>query len=151
MLWGKGAVTPQETESDLPMALGSLLQRRSSTVDCCRVGGTSRQQSSEMQHVGLSSWGGGLLYNYHRAYSLIQRFQTVSGQTTALPHPSAENWVTFYRVGPWPPKQDLVFPTTSPHHQEAYTSLLSSYIRRQTKAARIKIPISRTKTIITES
>lgn len=54
-----------ETEPDSPVALGNLLQKHSSTVVYCRVRGTSRQESSEMQHVGLSPWRGGLLYNYH--------------------------------------------------------------------------------------
>ena len=35
----------------------------------------------------------------------------------------------FYWARPCPPEQDPVFPTTSPSHQEAYTSLLTSSIR----------------------
>lgn len=140
---------------DLPVALGNLLQKRSSTVDCCRVRGTSRQQSSEMQHVGLSPWGGGLLYNYHRAYSLIQKLQI----------PWLDCLRPNYSIAP-PIRRKLDYILLSralttkgrfsfPHNQ----SLLSGSwhkpfilcIRRQTKEARIKISISITQTMITES
>ena len=44
-----------------------------------------------------------------------------------------------------PPGQDPVFPTTSLSHQEAYTSLLASSIRRQTEARGTTVP-TKTKT-----
>ena len=42
----------------------------------------------------------------------------------------------FYWAWPCLPDQDPVFPTTSPSHQETYTSLLASSTRRQTEEAR---------------
>ena len=50
------------------------------------------------------------------------------------PHASADKWIKDL-LGP--PDQDPVFPITSPSHQKAYTSLLASSIREQTKARRI--------------
>ena len=41
-----------------------------------------------------------------------------------------------YWARPCPSEQDLVFPTTSPSHQAAYTNLLASSIRGQTEEAR---------------
>ena len=40
-----------------------------------------------------------------------------------------------YGARPCPPEQDPAFPITSPSHQEAYTSLLVSFIRGQTEEA----------------
>ena len=49
------------------------------------------------------------------------------------PHTSADNWIkTLLR-------QDPVFPTSSPSHQEAYTSLLAFFIREQTEETRTTI------------
>ena len=110
---------------DLPVVLGNLLQKRSSTVDCCRVRGTSRQQSSEMQHVGLSPWGAGLLYNYHRAYSLIQKLQTPWPDCLSIAPPIRRKLDYILLSRAVATKGRLSFPQTSPSHQEADTSLLS--------------------------
>ena len=59
-----------------------------------------------------------------------------SGPTTnkegTQAHPLAENWIKDLLSRPCPSKQDSVFPTACPSHQEACTSLLSSSIRGQT-------------------
>ena len=55
------------------------------------------------------------------------------------PHLSATGWKVYW-AWPCPPEQDPVFPTASPSHQEAHTSLLSSSIRGQTEEARTAVP-----------
>ena len=47
-----------------------------------------------------------------------------------------------------PPEQDPVFPTASPSHQEAYTSLLVSSIRGQTKLEEPQSHRAKTKTTL---
>ena len=47
------------------------------------------------------------------------------------PHPLAENWIQDLLSRPCPSKQDSGFPIACPSHQEACTSLLSSFIRGQ--------------------
>ena len=54
-------------------------------------------------------------------------------------HNPTHQWIIglkLYRARPCPPEQDPAFPTTSPSHEEAYTSLLASFIRGQTEEAR---------------
>ena len=46
------------------------------------------------------------------------------------------DWTELNWAEPYPPEQDPVFPTSSPSHQEAYTSILASSIRRQAEEAR---------------
>ena len=41
----------------------------------------------------------------------------------------------FYWARPCPQEQKIAFPLASPSHQQAYTSFLASFIRRQTEAA----------------
>ena len=44
-----------------------------------------------------------------------------------------------YLARPCLPEQDLVFPTASPFHQEAYTNLLASSIREQAEETKRSI------------
>ena len=50
-----------------------------------------------------------------------------------------------YWARPCPPEQDPVFPTTSPSHQEAYTSLFASSIKQKTEEARRTIILQQLK------
>ena len=62
-----------------------------------------------------------------------------SGQTTGREHiPIHQQKIGLKIYWAWfcPPEQDPVFPTVSPSHQEACSSLLSSSIRGQTEEAR---------------
>ena len=63
-----------------------------------------------------------------------------SGQKTTRegtqPHLSAGDWIKAVLSKALPTRARPVFPTTSPSHQEAYTSLLASSISRQTEEAR---------------
>ena len=54
------------------------------------------------------------------------------------PYTSAENWIKDLLSLTLPTRADPVFPTASPSHQEAYTSLLSSSIIGQTEETRTK-------------
>ena len=51
------------------------------------------------------------------------------------PHQSADNRIKALLSQAQPPQQDPGFPTTSPSHQEDYTSHLAYSIRRQKKQA----------------
>ena len=69
----KGAVTPQETDPDLPMSK-SLQWRRGSAVACCRVGGT------EGGNPCMGPFEGGHHYLHYLHHSLA------SGQRTGREH-----------------------------------------------------------------
>ena len=60
-------------------------------------------------------------------------------QLTGREHNPTHQWIMglkFFWAWPYPPEQDPVFPTTSPSHQEGYTSHLASSTRGQTEEAR---------------
>ena len=70
----KGEVTPQETESDLPVSVRSLWWRYGSTVACCRVGVLKTTSPFEEGcHYGH--------YSYLRP----------NNKERTQPHPSTEN------------------------------------------------------------
>ena len=64
----------------------------------------------------------------------------------AQPHPSENNWILkLYWARPCPPEQDPVFPTATPSHQEAYTSLSASSIRRDRRQKKYNPTVTKTK------
>ena len=69
--------------------------------------------------------------------------RTGSPQVKQLPrrghNPTTEKWIKALLSKAPVKEQDPVFPTTSPSHQEAYTSFLASSIRGQTEEARTTI------------
>ena len=127
----KGAVTPQETESGLPVwVFGSLWHRYGLTVACFGVRVTDYKQSWEVWGAGISPFEGGRHYCHYPHHSLA------TGETTGREHsPTHQQKIGLktYWKWPCPPEQDPVFPTASPSHQEACTSFLSSSIRGQTE------------------
>ena len=80
---GKGAVTPQETDPDLPGSVRSLQRRHMSVVACCRVGGT------EWSSACMGTFEGGRHYLHYLHHSLV------SGQKAEREHSPAptENWI----------------------------------------------------------
>ena len=77
----------------------------------------------------ISPFEGGRHYHHYSYHSLT------SGQTTGREHSPIHQQnigLKIYWAWPCPPEQDSVFPTASPSHQEACTSLLSLSIRGQT-------------------
>ena len=72
----------------------------------------------------------------HRAYK-PQGLSQTTNREGAQPHPSVDNWIEVLLSTALPTRARLSFPTTSPSHQEAYTSLLASFTRGQTVEARI--------------
>ena len=80
----KGAVTHKRLSQTCLWVFGNSWQRHGSTVAFHRVRGTCLQQFLKGQCAGISPFGGGHHYSYHRM---------ASGQTTGREHshPSAEN------------------------------------------------------------
>ena len=135
---GKEPVTPQEMEPELPVSIwGSPAEMWVvSSLPWAQV--YWQQQSWEIQVLAY------VLLEVTIAPLYSHQAWVVSSQTTnkALP----------YWAWPCPPEQDPVLPTASPSHQEAYTSLLSSFTRGQTEEIRTTIPsASRTSITIMES
>ena len=81
----KGAVTPQETEPDLPVCVGVS---GGAWVDSTGSGQWP-QQSWEAQGAGVSPFEGGCHYS-HYPYQFGLRPNYMEG---TQPHPSAENWI----------------------------------------------------------
>ena len=79
----KGAVTPQESDPDLPMSVRESLGRQRSAVACCTVGGTECSSASwdllkEVPIILITS--------------TIVWPQVNNREGTQL-HPSIENWI----------------------------------------------------------
>ena len=72
----KGAVTPQETDPDLPMSVQERRWKLRSAVACCRVGGT------ECGSACVGPFEGGRHFLHYLHHSLA------SGQTTGKEHRS---------------------------------------------------------------
>ena len=70
----KGAVTPQETDPDLPVSIQEPQQRRELTVACCSVGDT------ECSSACLGPFEGGKHYLHYLHHGLA------SGQITGKEH-----------------------------------------------------------------
>ena len=95
-----------------------------------RCQGPWLQQSWEAQLARLSPFEWDCSYCHYSYHSLA------SGQTTGREHsPTHQQKIglKIYWAWPCPLEQDPVFPTASPSHQEASSSLLSSSIRGQTE------------------
>ena len=111
----KGAVTPQETEPDLPVSAQESLWRRGSAVACCRVGGT------ECCNDCTGPCEGGPCYLHYLHHGLVSG-QTMEG---TQPHPSTENWIKdLLSMAQFPPQSVC---------QEASISLLSLSVRGLTE------------------
>ena len=70
----KGAVTPQESDPDLPVSVQKSLERRGLAVACCRAGGT------ECSSACLRPLEGGRHFLHYLHHSLV------SGQTIEKEH-----------------------------------------------------------------
>ena len=143
--WAPGprdeTVSPQETESDMPVSVsGSLEEKR---VSSCMLQGQGhwQQQSWEAWPVDIGPLA---ISPIIEPLSLSWTLQTPGlvhfrpkYREGAQPHP-AENWIEDLLSMTLPTRARRVFPTASPSHQEACTSLLSSSIREQTGKARMQ-------------
>ena len=119
----KGAVTPQETEPDLPVSV-----QKSPAEACISSSLLQRQRHRVQQCTG--PFQGGRHYLRYFCHSLI------SGQTTGREHSPAHQQkigLKFTEHGSNDQNQEPVSPTVSLSHQEASVSLLSLYLRGQTE------------------
>ena len=91
---GERTVTPQETESDSPMSVWELLVE--AWVNCSLPQGQGhwQQQSWEAWHAGVSPFGGGCHYPFHRL---------ASGQTMGREHsPTHQQKIGLKIYWAWP-------------------------------------------------
>ena len=119
----KGAMTPQETDPDLPISVQESPVGCGLAVACWRVAGT------ECSSVGMG-FEGGHHYLHYRHHSLA------SGQRTGREHSPAHQQkigLKVYWTWPRPSEQDSVFPSVSLSNQEASITLLSLPFRGQTE------------------
>ena len=117
----KGAVTPQETEPDMPVGV------QESLAEAWDHSGLLWGQGHWTRQCVQSPFEGGCHYPYH---------SLASGQTTGREHsPSRQQKIglKIYWAWPHPSEQDPYSSTVSSSHQEASTSLLSFSIRGQTE------------------
>ena len=115
----KGAVIPEENEPDFDVSVWESLVEAWLNSGLQQGQGYWEQQSWEMQHAGISTFGGGhLRTNYRGEHS-----------------PNHEQKIGFKIYWAWtgPPEQDPVFLRANPSHQEACISLLYSSTRGQTE------------------
>ena len=116
----KGAVSPQETEPDLPVSVQESPGRCGLTVACCGI------RSTEYKSFWRSS----------RLLSSLALHSLASGQTTGREHsPTHQQKIALKVYWAWHPplEQDPVSPTVSLSHQEASISFLSSSVREETE------------------
>ena len=113
-------MTPQETDSDLPVSVQDLQQRHGLAVACCRVGGT------ECSNACMGPFEEGHHYLHYLHHSLA------SGERTGREHSPAHQQkigLKIYWAWPRPSEKDPVSPSVSLCHQETSMSLLSLSIR----------------------
>ena len=118
----KGAVTPQETDPDLPVVSRCVWWRLGLAVACCRVRGT------ECSSACMGPFEGGRHYLHYLHHSLAP----VKSRDGTQLHPSTENWIKDLLSMAPPIRTRPSSPSVSLSHQEAFISLLSFSIRGQT-------------------
>ena len=121
---GKGRVSPQETEPDLPVSV--QVSPAEGWVDSGLLGVRGAEYSS----AWTSPFERGGHYHHYPYHSLA------SGQTTGREHSSAHQQkigLKIYWAWPCPSEQDPDCLTTSPSHQEISIGPLSLSIRGQTE------------------
>ena len=101
----KGAVTPEETESDLPVSVQESPVE--AWVDSGLLGdqGHGIQQSRELQSAGLSPFEG----SHHYCHYPSHRDREGGNREETQPHPLTENWIKDLLT--WPHPSDSDFPT----------------------------------------
>ena len=115
----KEAVIPEENEPDFDVSVLESLVEAWVNSSLQRGQGYWQQLSWEVQHAGISPFGGGgLRTNYRREHS---------------PNQEQKIGFKFYWAWTCPPEQDPVLLRANPSHQEACTSLLHTSIRGQTE------------------
>ena len=112
----KGAVTPQETDPDLPMSV------QESLADAWVSSGLLQGWGHQISSACMKPFEGGP--------TVFITSTIVSNKEGTQPHPSRENWI--FWAWPHPSEQDPVSPSVRLSHQEASISLLSFSIREQT-------------------
>ena len=120
----KGAVTPQEIDSDLPVSV------QKSPVEAWVSGGRLQCWGHWVQQCMLGPFEGVWHYLHHLHHSLV------SSQITGREHsPTHQQKVglKIYWAWPRPSEQDPVSPTVRLSHQEASVNLLSLSVRGQTE------------------
>ena len=121
----KEAMTPQETDPDLP---GSVQE---SPVEAWVGGGLLQGWGTEYSSTCMGPFEGGHHYLHYLHHSLA------SGQTTGREHsPNHQQKIglKIYWAWPCPSEQDPVSPSVSLSHQKASISLLFFSIRGQTES-----------------
>ena len=119
----KGAMTPQETETDLSVHVRKSLEE--AWVDSSLPWGQIHwlQQSWDAQPADISP-----LEEVAITPTIVWPQAKLQGGNT-VPSISIKLDSRFTKHGPW--EQDPVFPTASPSHQEGFTSFLSPSTRGQ--------------------
>ena len=115
-------MTPQETDSNLPMSV------QESLAEAWVRGGLLQGGGTECSSVCTGPLKRGHLYLHYLHHSLA------SGQITGMEHsPSHQQKIglNIYCAWPCPSEQDPVSPSVSLSHQEASISLLSFSIKGQ--------------------
>ena len=119
----KGAVTPQETDPDLPLSVQESPAEAGLALACCRVGGTERSRAC----MGPSEGG------RHYLHTSTIVWPQVNSRAGAQPCPSPENWIKdFLSMAP-PIRTRPSFPLCQSLPSGSFHKPLSLSIRGQTE------------------